>query len=171
MKPRAVVGIDPSSAKLAMVTNYLPFGEFEAFKVKLDKDHWLGCQQAHDTLLIHLATMQSEGWDPFVVLEAPVMGVGGVWPTIVQSQIGGALMAAISKREVKHRLCSNTTWKKRILGRGNIPKPEIAGKMSEVWPELVEEAGKDQDLIDAGAINLYGWHVLGLKDKLSRGKR
>lgn len=163
-----VVGIDPSSAKLAVVMTSSSKGKFVTVTRKLPKDHTKGCGQAYGFIDELLCEMEERYEDIQVFLEKPVMGVGGAQSTIFQSQIGGAVMAAASRRDVPLRMVNNQSWKKRVCGRGNITKAEVAERMVGIWPELVEHAGKDQDLIDAGAINLFGWHVLTLKKRLRR---
>jgi len=105
----------------------------------------------------------------YVYQEAPIMGVGGPRATIVQAQVGGALMAAAVRLNAPFFLVNNQSWKKRVCGKGNIPKDQVAVRMAEVWPTLIEHAGKDQDLIDAGAVNMFGWHAIDLKARL-RGR-
>lgn len=164
-----VVGIDPSSKKLAMVMSQSKKGSFSTNVKKLSQDHTLACGQAYEHVYELLGELMDDvDEEVHVYMEAPIMGMGGAHPTIVQSQIGGAVMAAVSRRHTPLTLVNNQSWKKRICGRGNINKAEVVERMTEVWPDLVEFAGKDQDLIDAGAVNLFGWHVLTLRKRLGR---
>lgn len=102
---------------------------------------------------------ERDGVQPVVYLEEPIMGVGGPGATIPQVYVQGAVMAACSEWETKVHQINNSTWKKRICGNGNIAKADIPGVMKDVWPELYLAAKDQQDLIDAGAIHLYGvWH-------------
>jgi Holliday junction resolvasome RuvABC endonuclease subunit len=163
-----VIGIDPSSVKVAAVISSQAKSNFSVVTKKLGRDHTLGAGIAYTFLQDLIRGIDDE---VLIYQEAPIMGIGGAQPTIFQAQIGGALMAASANEGVPLKLVNNQSWKKRVCGRGNINKEEVVERMTTVWPELVEYAGKDQDVIDAGAVNLYGWHVLTLRDRVRRGKR
>lgn len=162
-----VVSIDPSSRKLAVVVTPRP-RKFTVAVKKLSENHVLGSGQAFSFVDDLLRKVLRSDDNVVVYLERPVMGRGGAHSTIVQSQISGAVMAAASRLGVPVTMVNNQSWKKRICGRGNIDKAEVAARMATIWPELVAEAGKDQDLIDAGAINLFGWHALTLRKRIRR---
>jgi len=99
---------------------------------------------------------ERDGRLPIIYMEAPIMGIGGPGATIPQCYIQGAVMAAASEFDVKVIQVNNQTWKKRICGNGGINKADIPAAMKEVWPELIQIAHDQQDLIDAGAIYLFG---------------
>lgn len=167
-----VMGIDPSSRKLVAVSSRGPKSSFRIDTRKLSEDHVLGAGQAYEWMdQISGEIIDGLDDDLCVYLEAPVLGVGGPRATITQSQIGGALMAALSRRRVPVTMVNNQSWKKRVCGRGNIDKKEVAARMASIWPDLVKEANGDQDVVDAGAINLFGWHVVKLRSRLTRGRR
>ncbi len=166
-----VIGIDPSSAKLAVVSSTRGREQFDYHVSKLSMDKTEAAGQAFVYMRDYFQLLLDGGWEPYVFQEAPVMGRGGAHATVVQAQVGGAIMAAASVSKVPLRLVNNQSWKKRICGNGGINKEEVAARMRDIWPELLEHAGKDQDMIDAGAINLFGWHVLALQDRLRRGSK
>lgn len=166
-----VLGIDPSSRKLAVCISRSRKGEFELVAKKLAANHADGSQQAYAFMEYLIHEQLQEDKDLHVYLEKPVMGVGGPQATIVQAYISGAVMAAVRWANIPLTQVNNQSWKKRVCGRGNINKAEVGVRMLEVWPELIERADGDQDFIDAGAINLFGWHVLTLREKIKRGMR
>lgn len=109
-----------------------------------------------------------------VYMEAPIMGTGGPGATIPQAFVEGAVSAWAYEFSLPISLVNNQSWKKKVLGNGNISKTEVTRRMGEVWPELVAKCPiifrkqwpggdnnlPDQDLIDAGAVHLYGeWKV------------
>lgn len=162
-----VVGIDPSSHKLAAVVTD---GDkiIDTLTIKLRDDKQIACGQAFRWIqecIIDPHNMMMEG---HIYMEAPIMGVGGPGSTIPQAQIGGAVMAGAAVLQVSLTLANNQAWKRQVCGKGNIRKDQVAGAMLTVWPELVHRVGADQDLIDAGAINMYGRRAVRLRAKVVR---
>jgi len=148
-----VLGIDPSSKKLALcltgvthdkiftlTTISLPVGALQAAGVAY--------REAFSFFNRHREGLH-------VYMEAPVVGVN-MGSTIIQAQVGGAVMAAAQNAGVHLHLVNNMTWKKRVLGKGNAKKPEVAELLRGIWPEAYAASSGDQDLIDACAINRYG---------------
>lgn len=161
-----VVGIDPSSHKMAaVITRQDNLLGFES--VRLPEDKGLACKRAYEW--VGFLIEEYAGVDPIhVYMEAPIMGVGGPGSTIPQAQVGGAVMAAWNMQDISVSLINNQSWKRQICGKGNIRKDQVAGAMMTVWPELVHSVGGDQDLIDAGAINMYGRRAVRLRAKVAR---
>jgi hypothetical protein len=102
--------------------------------------------------------------------------------------VSGAIMAAAAQAGAKIMLVNNSTWKKKILGNGNIAKEKIRPQMEEqgIWPELIKKApiihakqhsGKIpndspcQDTIDAGCINLFGWEHVKMIERLKKRRK
>lgn len=147
------LGIDPSSAKLALVweeENYLKMRTFALPSVAT----WeVRCAVA-------FAIMSKFFYDydvRSVYVEAPVFGRGGPGATLPQAMVTGSILAACGEWKIPFsKLVNNTTWKKRILGNGAMSKPEIAEAMRELWPRASRKAGGDQDLIDAAGVYQYG---------------
>lgn len=183
------IGIDANSHKLALVwkregsnrpfmkTFYLTEGDSvkasgEAFR-HLSEFFILACDAGE------FVSKTTRVW-----MEAPVMGVGGPGATIPQAYVEGAVMAWAAEFSMKLTLVNNQSWKKSVLGNGNINKLEVTNRMKEVWPELVEKApiitaaqwsggpknAPDQDLIDAGAVHLFGEKRALLMKKILRRK-
>ena len=180
-KVKTVLGLDPSSVKLAAVessdprrdvpTLHVYHFEHEAIEEKVS--------EAFDWLFdLLMGILERDEAPPVVYLEAPVMGVGGPGATIPQAFISGSLMAACVQAGVPVKLINNQTWKKRALGHGNIGKPEVRERMKDTWPKLykrvpIMEKGDfkgfpDQDLLDAGGLNLFGWWNVGLIERIQK---
>lgn len=181
MTVKTVLGLDPSSLKLAAVVTSAPkrdkptlhvtHFEFEEYERK--------CEEAFDwTFDLLMEIRERDDQPPAVYLEAPVMGVGGPGATIPQAYVSGAVMTACAQAGARVKLVNNQTWKKRAMGAGNLNKVQVRERMYEVWPELVAlipimEKGEfkgfpDQDLIDAGGLNLFGWWNAQLVERLRK---
>lgn len=153
-----VLGVDPSTKSLAVaITNSRNQRTPEMLKIRLPEDRSQACATAFREFSSLLLDLRDEtGQIPYVFLEAPVVGRGGAYSTIAQANVGGAVMAATAESGGFLRLANVSTWKKVVVGRGNMKKPEVTHAMEVVWPEAYAEADGDQDLIDAAAINIFG---------------
>jgi hypothetical protein len=181
-----VGGIDPNSHKLALVETRAsnkrkPF--LHSCDLGKDESHEERCDRAFEFIRLWcLAVEERDGVSPRLFLEAPVMGVGGPGAPIPQAYVEGAVMAAASQSGAEIRLVNNQTWKKEILGNGVIKKEDIDPLVADIWPELYAKVpiindtsvppawrGKpDQDLIDAGCIDLFGWGRVDLLERLAK---
>lgn len=161
-----VIGIDPSSKKLAFISSWKNSNFFQFYKVSLPGDILQATGAAFEE-----AYSIFEGYpgDVAVYMEAPVVG-RNIHSTIVQAQVGGAVMAAAHQTGVKLFLVNNTSWKKQVLGMGNAGKTQISAWLEENWPEAYNLAGRDQDLIDAACISRYGVHHQRLIQAIQRRK-
>jgi Holliday junction resolvasome RuvABC endonuclease subunit len=183
MREAVVIGIDPNSHKLSLVWNR-PGNKKAFFKnIELVKgDPVLATGIAGREIDDFFRAMAFDHKRTFVYMERPVMGIGGPGATIPQSFVQGAVIAACFKYNIPLRLVNNQSWKKRVLGSGGIDKPEVARRMTELWPEFVARLPKvnarqwkdgpnglpDQDLVDAGAIHLFGKANVSLRRAISR---
>jgi hypothetical protein len=169
-----VIGIDPSSKKIAICHThnsntyhyniYLPEGVHPAS----------GAAFREVFAFFKDFTGEGEFKDDGVVvyMEAPVVG-RNAYSTIVQAQVGGAIMAAVELSGIQMFLVNVNSWKKDVIGKGNATKPEVAEWLKENWPDAYNSAGGDQDLLDASAINRYGYKRVRLTQAilLRRKKR
>lgn len=146
-----VVGIDPSSKKLAFCTTDLSKGVPELHTVSLPE----GIRRATGCAYREAFSFFQYGGQEVVYMEAPVVG-RSIHPTIVQAQVGGAVMAAADSAGVKLHLVNNMSWKKKVVGKGNASKEEVASWLQQFWPSAYDVAEKDQDLIDACGVNRFG---------------
>lgn len=184
-----VIGIDANSHKLALVwkregssrphlktfslvEGNSVFASGQAFRF-LSEFFFKGCEDGN--------------FDPentVVYMEAPVMGIGGPGATIPQAYVEGAVMAWAYEFSLDISLVNNQSWKKRVMGNGNINKEEVTRRMPEVWPELLERVPviekpqwsngprnhPDQDLVDAAAVHLFGEWKQALIRKIRRAR-
>lgn len=180
-----VGGIDPSSRRIVIVESRISNkkkGFIHSCYLTHERieDNQL---EAFDFIVdFAMGVRDREGRSPRLYLEQPVMGVGGPGATIPQAYVDGSIMAAAAQTECYITLINNSTWKKRVLGNGNINKNGIVEKMHEVWPEFMEKVPKapnkqfadqkpgapDQDVVDAGAINLFGWSNVEMIEAINR---
>lgn len=148
-----VLGIDPSSKKLAFcLTDTSYSNSFTLTTISLPAGALQATGAAYRGAF---SFFERNKEDLHIYMEAPVFG-RNAFSTIVQAQVGGAVMAAAQNFGVPLHLVNNSSWKKRIIGKGNAKKEEVAEKLREIWLEAYAASSGDQDLIDACAINRYG---------------
>lgn len=160
-----IVGIDPSSTKLAVVTLIPGHRGWKvlAHKYTLGPKYHPTCT-LHATAAIRRHVTQSPIADQlqrYAFVEAPVVGKGGVRSTMVQAFTSGATQAALLGAGFNVELVQNTAWKKSIVGSGNAAKGDVAEALRLRWPVQQARVADDQDLLDALAIALYGATVVG----------
>jgi hypothetical protein len=152
--------------------------------VELDGEIDDRINQAFDFLVDYsIGVKERDGQYPALFLEAPVMGKGGPGSTIPQAFVSGGVIAGARQGGATISLVNNQTWKKEICGNGNINKLAVSEWTEENWRLLYEKApvptrktdqpegcfGRaDQDVIDAGCINLFGWKRTLLVERLRR---
>lgn len=159
-----VIGIDPSSAKLAAVLSAVGDEPGATLHVKrLPKDKPEACQVAFEwvTELVQSVPMD----DVYVYIEYPVLGRGGPGSTIPQALINGALQAGARMAGATVYSVNNAHCKKVVIGRGNANKDDIRAWVKEAWPALYEKIGKDQDLCDSAMIYVYGKRVVARRHR------
>jgi hypothetical protein len=163
-----VIGIDPSSKKVAICTTFTSKPEFKI--IDLPEGVYPATGAAFREVFAFLGE-EDCGEEIFIYLEAPVVG-RNAYSTIVQAQVGGAVMAAAQNRGAKLFMVNVNSWKKQVVGKGNATKPEVAEWLEKYWPDAYNLANGDQDLIDAAAINRYGYkHVRLAQAIVKRSKR
>lgn len=159
-----ILGVDPSSRKVAVTTTWSGWDEPELFTIDLPGDHTEGCGLAFRRFFEYISGVRERtGCALFVFQEEPLMAFGknmNANSTITQARIGGALEAACSEAMVPVTLVNNKVWKKVVIGNGNAGKPEIAAWVHDNLPDAYDLAGGDQDLLDSSAINEFGKMVV-----------
>ena len=180
-----VGGIDPNSHRIVIVeTRRRKQNKPFVHEIELDaaelEDRAL---QAFDFVCdFAITTKDRDGVYPRLFVEAPVVGRGGPGPTISQALITGSILAGGAQGGSRITLVNNQTWKKRVLGNGNVNKMFVNQWMEKHWPELyakapiindsrhpVELRGRgDQDIVDSGAINLFGWAHTQMVERMWR---
>lgn len=154
----AIIGIDPSSRKLASISAVL--GHEQNYSIDtiglFPKDRPRSCSVAYKWMR-QLVTAQFEVCDEvYVFIEAPVLGRGGARATIPQAQVGGSLLAgAFAAHATDIVLVNNQRAKKEVVGKGNASKDEVRAWVRMIWPAVFKEAGTDQDVCDSAMI--YAW--------------
>ena len=133
-----------------------------------------------------MGVIDYDGQPPRLFLEEPVMGRGGPGATIPQAFVDGAIMAGAYQAGAVLSLINNSSWKKKVCGNGNANKLVVSEWVEENWPVLYTKAvpmtlsaaksagypdleGRgDQDVLDAGCINLHGWKYVKMIEKIMR---
>jgi Holliday junction resolvasome RuvABC endonuclease subunit len=98
-------------------------------------------------------TIANDPDDICFIEEPPLAGSRNVRTALQLAQTCGALLGVIP---VKCYLTSVGEWKKTVVGKGNATKEEVGEFLNAHFPELYELCSKDQNLIDATCIALYG---------------
>ena len=162
---RTIIGIDPSSRKLAMVAQADGNRDIHIVSEALvPKDSRGGtpaaCLRAYDLVGSFVLMLQTvyRTRNICAYLEAPIVGRGGARTTMVQSFVSGAIQASLQSHEIPVTLVYPGSWKKLVVGHGNATKETVSQHLRGVWPALMERAKRDQDVIDAACICLFGQH-------------
>ena len=145
-----ILGIDPSSVKLAIVSDRLLSVKYTLAK-QSGPEGCLEALRAMENLLVALP-----GRPGLAFIERPVVGRGGVQSSIKQAMVSGVLQAALLEFGWSVYLVHPSTWKTAIVGKPTAAKDEVARSLEDQWPEAHSLANGDQDLVDAAAICLYG---------------
>lgn len=151
--PTIIIGLDPSSRKIAMV--YARYGATESLHSKviaLPQDVIPALALAYKATRRMVKRYVDQGAEVVLCIEEPVVGKGGPYATIKQSKVHGAIVAGAVAGGARVSAVQNTTWKKSVTGKGNHGKVQVAQYVRKNWRNLSKLAGPDQDLIDAGCI-------------------
>lgn len=173
-----VIGIDPSSKKLALcwtqhyggADGNLPSMKTFKLPVGISRASW----EANRQLFLFLSRELPLGEEDIeVYLEEPLVG-HNIHSTIVQAQVNGAVLAVVESFRIMgvyNALVHVSTWKKDVVGKGNAKKEDAAAWLEKNWPEAYHLAEGDQDLIDAACINRYGTQRIALKSRRLRVRK
>lgn len=176
MREPCIVGIDPSSKKLA-VTIFMPASnDIRSFFYPLRKkanDTYTPkvAHSAYSTVELMVHKHHLRRYDTKVFMEAPVIGRGGAKSTMVQAYVSGAVQAALLSLSIPVTLVNVQVWKKDVVGNGAAGKPQVATavqqrlsglKLTAHWQEI----NADQDIIDATALMMYGLRVSDRAEQL-----
>ena len=156
MAETVIVGIDPSSRKIAVVAT--PAGE-ERLQVRvfvLPQAVVPALAIAYRVTRRYVRQHTTRGRTVLLWIEEPVVGKGGAYATIKQSKVHGAIVAGAVAGGAVVDTVQNSTWKKTVTGKGNHSKVQVAQYVRKNWRALSKLAGPDQDLIDAGCIMAHG---------------
>jgi Holliday junction resolvasome RuvABC endonuclease subunit len=171
MKDTMIVGVDPSSRKIAMIYDVL--GSEENLKAKtfaLPQSVVPALGLAYKVTRRFVKSYTDKGYRVILYIEEPVVGKGGAYATIKQSKVHGAIVAGAVAGGATVEAVNNTVWKKRVVGKGNASKVQVAQHVRKNWRNLSRLAGPDQDLIDAGCIYSYAVHQVAESHDLATDK-
>lgn len=160
-----VVGVDPSSRKIAVVAGdpHLPVQKTWAFPLYKTTE-----KQTPESLARALDCMDSvvadlAQWAPgnrYAWVEDPLVGRGGPVATMKQSLVQGIVRGVLARSGFVVYGVNVSTWKKAVVGKGNADKADVGRTVRAKWPKVADLIGLDGDLADAAAICLYGQEVL-----------
>lgn len=152
-----IIGVDPASSKLALVAICGDKFVSKAY-TRLGKSGGVACWNAWNSTERFVAELpwELDGRELHSYIEAPLVGRGGVRTTMVQCFTSGAVQGALNGLGFSTEVANVSSWKKRVVGRGNAKKPEIAEFLRINHPELFRATSGNQDLVDASCIALYG---------------
>lgn len=166
-----VIGIDPSSRKLAAVFSVIgnePHVEYTTEKLPQDKP--TACLEAYEWVHRLVKAQAARSDTVYVAIELPVFGRGGPGSTIPQAQINGALLAGAQAAGGHVLMVNNARAKKETVGKGNASKDDIRQWVKVAWPSLYSEIKDDQDLCDSVMIYVYATKTVALRDRITRRK-
>lgn len=165
-----VIGIDPSSRKLAAVVSVIGDEKnVQTITKPLPQDKPTACLLAFEWARTLVEAHKPRG-DVYAFIELPVFGRGGPGSTIPQAQVNGALLAGLQMAGANVTPVNNSRVKKEVVGRGNANKDDIRQWVHDAWNNLYVKIEKDQDLCDSAMIYQYGSQVVGLRDKIAAKK-
>lgn len=157
-----IIGVDPAASKVAFVA--ICGNEFvsKAY-TRLGTSGGVACWNAWNTTERFVSELpwELDGRQLHSFIEAPLVGRGGVRTTMVQCFTSGAIQGALNGLRFSTQIANVSSWKKRVVGRGNAKKPEVAEFLAKQHPELFRATGGNQDLIDASCIALFGKQLCG----------
>lgn len=156
----SVIGIDPSSKAIAWCR--IDEDDITVGKIKLGKT-----ADKFAPWKLRIAERELRRVFPnanrtcHLFLEAPIVGGGSATParvasTLPQAYVSGVIQAHFARQGATVDLVHLATWKAQVIGNGGASKAEVARVIRLRWPGIAEQAGGDQDILDASGIALYG---------------
>lgn len=71
--------------------------------------------------------------------------------TLAIAYVVGGVRVVLQEHSIPHTLVDNRSWKKDVVGKGNVKKPDIKNFAVEKWGDVF----KEQDFADAACIALW----------------
>lgn len=155
-----VIGVDPASTKLAFVALF--HGQHRVAFYNRIGSSGAGASAAgwgHAQYFVETIKSIWPNSDIVCFVEQPVLGRGGVRATMVQAFTSGAVQGALYDAGCDVHLANPSTWKKRVVGKGNATKDDVSKWLRSRWPSLHTQAGGNQDIVDASCIAIYGQQI------------
>lgn len=163
-------GVDPSSAKLAVVVGEGTNTRFYVKRLPGGPDKRpLACAEAYK-----FGVMLAERYPDtaLVGLERPIVAAKALVGVIPQAMISGAFQAALSMAGIPVDLIDISLWKKSTTSYGNASKEEVSQFIQENYPDAFEQCWDeqrnrvDQDLLDAYGIWLHSTARYHIQSKM-----
>lgn len=150
-----IIGVDPASTKMAVVALY---GDEFIIKAvtKLGKSGGNACYNAQRAISSFVEALPWDTESKHAYIESPIVGRGGVRTTMVQCFTSGAIQGTLHGFGFSTEIANVSSWKKRVVGRGNATKDDVREFLRLRWPAIYRGTKGDQDAIDAACIALYG---------------
>lgn len=167
-----IIGVDPSSKKIALVAKetVLNIQHANAYTLYKGKE-----TQSPETIyramiamreyLSKIAPLFGDG-PRYAFVEKPVIGRGGVVTTMKQAYVGGVIRACLVEAGFVVRDVNQSTWKSYLgantrvtKGKGRQTEHQKANVLRAVkirWPKIEGLITGDGDLTDAAGICLFG---------------
>lgn len=179
--PHIVIGIDPSSKKMAACTSEVGGGNVSVSYIGLATDAHKRLAQVSkwaSQLVADASRMAGIEGDVYVFLEEPIVW-GSKKSTLVLGQISGACIAGLlmEQEDLSLITVNNARWKSQIIGvgtgpKGKVEKHDIAEHLRTHWKAAHDQCrtprgAVDQDMCDASCMNLYGQLTVRKALKLS----
>lgn len=167
-----IIGIDPSSKSIAAAVYEMkgrrtrPHLVVKYTAESKKYEPWVAGWASNTVTSLMINYINETEQDITVFLESPIVGRGGVHPTIVQSYVSGAIQSAFAHRNIPLYLVNVGEWKKATVGKGNADKEAVRNWVESASPKLFKMARQDQDMIDAIAIARYGVQITRTSRKL-----
>lgn len=160
-----VLGLDPSSRKLALVVREDGrISHFAAVKLP-DVDISQRCYAAYDAVGVFLHELGVLPLGRHAFIEAPILGMTrDIQSTVKQATVSGGAQAALIEWGFGVHLVAPSSWKKAVIGKGNARKDEVGPIIKQRWSGLWRAIQGDQDLLDASALVLFGESLVTRSD-------
>ena len=139
-----IAGVDCGGSKVAV--SILEDGNLQPHVLKATGDRHGVLRDIGQFVELHLNACD------VVYIEEPVVG-RGVRASLQVAQTTGAVMSHLS---VSSYFVNISSWKKTVVGAGNASKGLVGTTLLKLHPRYSSLCGRDQDLIDATCIALYG---------------
>ena len=168
-----IVGIDPSAKKIAIVAAvpilHVSYVSAQMLYKSDQRQTPQSIGKALDVMrdFLEWADGVAPNGERLAWVEDPLVGRGGVVPTIKQAYVGGIIRGTLANAGFKVYGVNQSSWKKAVLGNGRAEKAQIKQHVKAMWPKIAGQIADDSDLADAAAINLYGQTVLDRGDAIA----
>lgn len=168
MKPtKLVIGADLASSKIAFVARWqkeYSFSFYSSTKLRGSAERCKWASEATNEFLEQVQQLLSESGVRMTNLikrayvEMPVVATnkGSIKAVIPQAFTSGAVQAALSSNGYDVSIVPIQTWKKVAVDKGNASKEDVARVVRQRWPNLVRGHEKNQDILDACGLLIYG---------------